>query len=391
MRFVIAPDSYKESMSAETAAKAIKDGLHQLFPDAVFDLFPMADGGEGTLSSIKQVKKEMRHLDVPVHDPVGRIILAPIGVLEREGIIVIEMAQASGLMLLEDDERNPWMTSSYGTGELVLKALEFNPKEIILGIGGSATNDGGIGFLRALGARILDQHQQPVDCGGKGLSQVHSIDLSKMAPKLKHTRFTVLYDVSNPLIGQKGSSFVFGPQKGADINMTKELELGMNNYAKVLESELGIHVQHLEGSGSAGGLGFALRVFSDVHFFSGIDYMMKLSGIEDAIKNADIVFTGEGSIDAQTLEGKVPAGIAKTAKKYGKPVVAMVGRINCDTELLNHFGISHVYSINNPVHDLKNALKNGSSNLKSAIVGLACEIKEILGLNPSGEHGESKR
>ena len=374
MKFVIAPDSFKESMTAITAAEAMHRGLKKVYPHAQFSIFPMADGGEGTVDALLYNATNTKKLTYAVKGPLGETIDAEIGYLPSKDTVIIEMAQASGIMLVKDLLRNPLYTTTYGVGELLIKSLDLKPKKVIIGIGGSSTNDGGVGFLQAIGVKVLNKLGQPVPFGGIGLHQIDTIDFSTIDPRVMDIEIIVLSDVKNPLLGKNGSSYIFSPQKGATHEMVVQLEAGMEHYASILEKTIGKKLSHLASTGAAGGLGFALSALKNVKIISGIEYLLTQSHIEAEIKTCHAVFTGEGSIDLQSIQGKVPVGVGMLSKKHNKPVVVMVGKINCDPELLKPFGITYVYSINEEVGNLKRSLEEGPKNLERTTAKTASMI-----------------
>jgi len=380
MKFVIAPDSFKESMTAITAAEAMHRGLMKVYPHAQFSIFPMADGGEGTVDALLYYATDTKKMMYSVKGPLGESVDAEIGYLPLKDTVIIEMAQASGIMLVKDSFRNPLYTTTYGVGELLIKSLDLKPKKVIIGIGGSSTNDGGVGFLQAIGIKVLDKQGQNVPFGGIGLHQIDSIDFSTMDPRVMDIEIIVLSDVKNPLLGKNGSSYVFSPQKGATHEMVVQLEAGMEHYATILEKTVGKKMSQLVSSGAAGGLGFALYALKNVKIISGIEYLLTQSHIETEIRACNAVFTGEGSIDLQSIQGKVPVGVGMLSKKYDKPVIVMVGKINCDPDMLKPYGITEVYSINEEVGNFKRTLEDGSKNLEKTTTKVASiiDFKEHL-------------
>ncbi|MBN2504655.1 MAG: glycerate kinase [Bacilli bacterium] len=376
MKFVIAPDSFKESMDALTAAQSIQSGLKDVFPEAHFCLFPMADGGEGTLQAVKYYAKDAQSLEATVRGPLGSHVSASLIWIPSKAEVFIEMAEAAGIMLLEKEQRNPLYTSTYGVGELFEFALSKHPKRIVIALGGSVTNDGGMGFLQALGVVFNDQLGQELPAGGRYLGEVDAINNSKRLGKFKNVQIIVLTDVKNRLLGTNGATLTYGPQKGADTIMLDVLEEGMKKYATVMENHFGKIVRNAIGSGAAGGLGFALQFLPNVDLVSGFDYVAELSNIEEMIADCDVVFIGEGSLDRQSLQGKVPIGIANLAKKYHKPVVALVGTLKCNLDELSPYGIDMVYPINEANENLPNLLKAGPKNLAATAKKVGLSLKE---------------
>jgi len=378
MKFVIAPDSFKESMDAVTAANAIKSGLHEIFDDAQFCLYPMADGGEGTLSAIYHYAKDANIIYENVEGPLHDVVQAKMIHMPSEHEVYIEMAEAAGVMLLDPSKRNPLLTSTYGVGQLVLKALKLAPKRIVIALGGSITNDGGMGFLKALGVRFLDQHGQEVPDGGGYLKDITSIVDTDVLLAFKSIEFYILTDVTNPLLGRHGATHTFSRQKGASTDMLVELEKGMENYAFLMEQTFSRIMRNEQGSGAAGGLGFALKFLPCSFTQSGIDYILKLSGIEKDIIDSDIVFIGEGSLDDQSLNGKVPIGVSLLAKQYGKKVIALVGALKCKPDVLKPYGIDEVYTINEEIGLLQAMLKAAPQNIRLTAKKIASRLKENM-------------
>lgn len=376
MKFVIAPDSFKESMDANTAAKSIQKGLKSVFPDAIFKLFPMADGGEGTLKAVHHYSPDGNIIKVRVQGPLDSMVLAEMLYIPSKAEVFIEMAEASGIMLLNREDRNPLYTSTYGVGELVKQALTYHPKRLVIGIGGSVTNDGGAGFLQAIGIDLLDSNGKSIDKGGKNLDLIHSIQEKNTFELFRNVEVVVLSDVKNPLLGKDGATYTYGAQKGGTKNVLDILEKGMENYANIIEKTFKKTCRNLPGSGAAGGLGFALQFLPNVQFVSGIDYISTISKIEEDIITCDAVFIGEGSLDRQSLQGKVPIGIAKLAKKHHKTVVALVGKLECDIKEVSIHGIDYVYTINEDAENLNQILKDGPKNIELTAKKIAKTLKD---------------
>lgn len=362
MKIVIAPDSYKESLTALEVAEKIRDGFSQVFPDANYDLMPVADGGEGTVSAIMSATKG-HYLQKEVVGPLGDPVLASYGITGDGKTAVIEMAEASGLMLVPKKERNPYITTSFGTGELILDALNHGVTKIILGIGGSATNDGGVGMIQALGGRFLNSDEGILPLGGKALSNLATIDLSDLDPRIAQCEFEIACDVDNPLTGERGASVIFGPQKGATPEMVKVLDYALYNYAMILGEYFDIDINSIKGSGAAGGMGAACVTFLKGTLRAGVEIVTEAIQLETALKDADLVITGEGKIDRQTCFGKVPVGVAKIAKKYQKPVVAIAGCLEEGYELTHEYGIDALFSIVSAPMSLEDAYEITPENL----------------------------
>ena len=326
------------------AARAMAQGIENADHDAEVRCLPMADGGEGTARALVDATGGSMHA-VPVHDPLGRPVEGHFGLLADGTTAVVETAEASGLALLEAKKRNPLIASSYGTGELILAAVRSGAKRIIVGLGGSATNDAGAGLLQALGVRLLDGNGNDLKHGGAALADLATIDISTMDPALKNVSITAACDVTNPLTGPTGASAVFGPQKGASKDDVATLDAALAHFAQVIESQLGVAVNDVPGAGAAGGIGAALKGFLNAEFRPGIAIVIEQSGLDAAAQWADVVFTGEGSIDFQTKFGKTPAGVAETAKRHGKPVIAVAGHIGTGIDELHEVGIDAVFGI----------------------------------------------
>lgn len=384
MKVIIAPDSFKESMSAELAAKAVEDGFKRVFPEAKCVCLPIADGGEGTVDAIIAATKGTR-VPMQVIGPLGELITAYYGLIQQGEVAVIEMAQASGLMLVKPGQRNPLLTSSYGTGQLIRDALDKGVKNIILGIGGSATVDGGTGMLQALGAIFCDDKQQVLGHGGQILRHVASIDISHLDARLEDCLIDVACDVANPLVGPQGAAAIFGPQKGASPDTVLELESGLNQFADVIEQLKGHDYRHLSGGGAAGGVAVAAVAFMNAQLKSGIDLVINAVNLEQQIIDADLVIVGEGSMDGQTAEGKAPLGVAKVAAKHQVPVIALNGVLGEKVEILHQEGINAFFSILPRLCPLADALAKGAENLEQAAYNVAVTLKigQQLGLKNS--------
>lgn len=361
-RYLCAPDSFKESLTAMEAARAMAQGIENADHDAEVRCLPMADGGEGTARALVDATGGSMRA-VPVHDPLGRPVEGHFGLLADGTTAVVETAEASGLALLEAKERNPLIASSYGTGELMLAAVRSGAKRIIVGLGGSATNDAGAGLLQALGVRLLDKNGNDLAHGGAALANLTTIDISTMDPALKNVAITAACDVTNPLTGLTGASAVFGPQKGASKDDVATLDASLAHFAQVIDSQLGVAVNDVPGAGAAGGIGAALKGFLNAEFRPGIAIVIEQSGLDAAAQWADVVFTGEGSIDFQTKFGKTPAGVAETAKRHGKPVIAVAGHIGTGIDELHEVGIDAVFGIAPGAASLSELLADAAANV----------------------------
>ena len=364
MKFVLAPDSFKESMTALEVADSMERGLRRVFPDCEIVKVPMADGGEGTVRSLVDATEgKIVTVEVmgPLHDPVN----AEFGLLGDGETAVIEMASASGIMHTTKENRNPLFTTTYGTGELIKHALDLGVRKIIIGLGGSATNDGGQGMACALGVKFTDLKGNAVALGGGNLHKIANIDISELDPRVAKTDFIVACDVTNPLIGANGASAVFGPQKGATPEMIQTLDRNLEIYAEKITSHLGVSIASVPGSGAAGGLGAGLLAFASARLQSGIEIVINFTGLAEKIIGADIVFTGEGGIDQQTQFGKTPYGVAQTALKVSPntPVIALSGAIGEGIESLYDENFTAIFGILRRACSLDQALKEGDSNI----------------------------
>lgn len=357
MKVIVACDSYKGSCSAVRAVSCIAEGIRRVYPDAAVEKIPMADGGEGLVEAVLEAMPG-RLETVEAKDPLGRPVQASYGILE-DGTAVIEMAAASGLPLLSGEERNPLKTTTYGTGELLRAALDKGCRKILIGIGGSATNDGGAGMAQALGARLLDEDGEELLFGGGSLERLYRIDLSGLDRRLADTRIMVACDVENPLCGERGASAVYGPQKGATPEMVSILDRNLAHFARIAGEQLGKDIAEAPGAGAAGGLGAGLMLFCGAEMRSGIETMLDIADFDRKAAGADLVITGEGRIDYQSAYGKVPTGVAQRAKKQGNiPVIAIVGSIGEGAENTYAYGIDSVFSILPGPASLEYAMEN---------------------------------
>lgn len=376
MKFVIAPDSFKESMSAKKAATAIESGIHAIFPDAVCTIVPMADGGEGTVESLTSMS-DGDIVKVEVVGPLGEAVTAEYGIIDHGEIAVIEMASASGIELISSQERDPLITTTYGTGQLIKHALDSGVKRILIGIGGSATNDAGAGMLQALGVSFKDQNGKELPYGGGALDLLAEIDISGLDSRIKDVQIDVACDVSNPLIGSNGASAIFGPQKGATPETVEILDRNLAHFAELVKRELNLDIAHMEGAGAAGGLGAGLLAFLNARLKKGIELVIEYTGLEEHVKDADYVFTGEGSIDSQTIFGKTPYGVATIAKKYNIPVFAVAGKIGEGVEPLYDTGFTSIFGILKGAVQLEEALKEGEKNLTFTVENICRLINKL--------------
>ncbi|HGO5824302.1 TPA: glycerate kinase [Mannheimia haemolytica] len=370
MKIVIAPDSFKESLTALEVAQAIQQGFARVFPEAEYQLVPMADGGEGSVQSLVDATHGSLQ-KISVIAPLANEVEGFFGLSGDQKTAFIEMAAASGLHLVPMEQRNPLVTTSYGTGQLIKAALDLGVEKIILGIGGSATNDGGVGMLQALGAKFLNAEQREIGFGGEALSQIQQIDLSGLDSRLSQVEFEVACDVDNPLCGERGASAIFGPQKGATAEMVKTLDQALLHFAETVKSQLGIEIAEKAGAGAAGGMGGGLLLLPNVTLRSGVQIILEATDLAEKLANADLVVTGEGRMDAQSIAGKTPIGVSKTAKQFGKPMIAIVGSLKEDYPVVYQHGIDAVFPIIRQVSNLETVLKSGKENLISTAENVA--------------------
>lgn len=374
MKIVIAPDSYKESLSALEVATAIEQGFREIWPDADYVKIPVADGGEGTVEAmVAATAGHFVHVDVT--GPLGTNVQAFYGLSGDERSAFIEMAAASGLELVPPRSRDPLKTTSWGTGELIRHALDAGVEHIIIGIGGSATNDGGAGMVQALGARLLDAQGNDIAHGGIGLEALSRIDISQLDTRLAACLIEVACDVTNPLTGKEGASAVFGPQKGATLEMIPRLDRALTHYAQLIARDLDVHVLELAGGGAAGGMGAALYAFCGAQLRSGIEIVTDALHLDTWVADADLVVTGEGRIDSQTIHGKVPVGVANVAKRYNKPVIGIAGSLTPDVGIVHKYGIDAVFSVIYTICTLDDALNNAKENVRMTARNVAATLK----------------
>lgn len=373
MRVLVAPDKFKESLSSLEVARAVERGVKKANPNAEVILCPLADGGEGTVEALVTATNG-KIVSKRVTGPLGKPVDAYFGVLgsrvkgQGSGVGVVEMATASGLHLVPFDMRNPMITTTFGTGELIKEALDESCKKIIIGIGGSATTDGGMGMAQALGARFLDKQGKELGLGsGQELIKIDKVGVKGLDGRVTQTQFLVASDVQNPLAGPDGAAYVYAPQKGASPEMVVSLDQGLSNYAEVIKRDLGIDIKDVPGSGAAGGLGAGLMVFLDAKLKSGVDLIMEAVGFEEKLQGADLIITGEGKIDAQTAYGKVPVGVAKLAQTKGIPVIAIGGQVTPDAEILKDYGLAKMYSLVKPGVSVEDAIKNAAKLLEEKV------------------------
>lgn len=374
MKIVIAPDSYKESLSALEVANAIEQGFREIWPDADYVKLPVADGGEGTVEAMVEATTG-RIVEVDVTGPLGEPVTAFYGLSGDERTAFIEMAAASGLEQVPVALRDPLKTTSWGTGELIRHALDAGVDHIIIGLGGSATNDGGAGMVQALGAKLLDARQNEIGKGGAALDALAQIDISQLDPRLAACRIEVACDVTNPLTGKEGASAVFGPQKGATAETIERLDTALAHYAQIIARDLDVDVLELAGGGAAGGMGAALYAFCGAQLRRGIEIVTDALQLDACVADADLVITGEGRIDSQTIHGKVPVGVAKVAKRYNKPVIGIAGSLTADVGIVHEHGLDAVFSVIYTVCTLEDALKNAAENVRMTARNVAATLK----------------
>ncbi|WP_017387829.1 glycerate kinase [Acinetobacter calcoaceticus] len=370
MKVVIAPDSFKDSLSALGVAQAIAQAWQEVFPEAETILCPMADGGEGTLEAVLEVcKGEWR--EKTVIGPLGKSVQAKWGWLETQKIAMIEMAQASGIQLVPPSERDACQSTTFGTGQLILDALDAGAKDIILTVGGSATNDCGTGLLTALGARLLDSNQHVLPDGGLALSNLSKIDLTHFDSRIQQTRFLLAADVTNPLCGLNGASYIFGPQKGATLAQVKSLDAALAHFADVSAQLLGFNKRDEAGSGAAGGLGFAAKSYLNAEFKAGVEVVAELNQLAHKMSNADWVITGEGKFDRQTLNGKTVFGVSRVAKMKNVPVIVIAGTLGEGYQALYEHGVTAAFSLTNGPITLEQACEAAAELIFERTIDIA--------------------
>lgn len=376
MNIVIAPNAFKGSLSAEEAANCIAKGVRQSNLTCRMDLIPIGDGGDGTAALIAK-KWNACSITVKVRDPLGRIIQSSFKWVAKEKSAIIEMSDASGLKLLKQNELNPMKANTRGTGDLVNAALKMNAKKIILAVGGSATIDGGTGLLKELGIRFLNGSCSEITELPGGLIELKSIDIHRLDPRLKTCEIIILCDVTNTLLGNKGAAEIFGPQKGAGKKEVSLLEKCMQRFNQVTKKSLGINMSSLVYGGASGGVAAGLSAYVNAKLVSGIEYFLDAVNFDEALENADLVITAEGSLDEQTLEGKGPFGVAVKAKKKRVPVIALAGEVPLKIEKKMHDYFQGIFSINHAPSTLEDAIKNTSADLTR----ISCELCNLLALH----------
>ena len=381
MRVVVAPDSYKGSITALGVAEAMERGVRAVFPDAEVVKVPIADGGEGTVDALV-VATQGRLMARSVRGPLGEPVQAKWGVLGDGETAVIEMAAASGLPLVPPERRDPRITTTYGTGELVRAALDAGLPKVVVGIGGSATNDGGAGFARALGVRFLDAAGRELAEGGAALARLHRVDLSGLDPRLAQAQVLVACDVDNPLVGPRGASAVYGPQKGATPEVVRELDAALARYAEVARDATGRDVAREPGAGAAGGLGAGLLLFTPARLRPGVSIVLETTGFDALVKGADLVITGEGRTDAQTAMGKAPVGVAAAAGVHGVPVVCLSGGLGEGADEVLAKGVEAVASVVPGPMPLEECMARGAELVEAGAARLCRMVKVGMRLRP---------
>jgi glycerate 2-kinase len=347
MKIVIAPDSFKGSLTAIEVSDALEKGVKEVFPEAKVEKIPMADGGEGTVQCLVNATRGEIY-EKEVIGPLGKPVIASFGILGDQNTAVLEMASASGLPLVPPEKKNPLITTTFGTGQLIKAALDHGCRKMIIGIGGSATNDGGAGMVQALGVRLLNEAGKDIGYGGTQLSQLNRIDVSEMDRRIKKTKILVASDVQNPLCGPTGASRIYGPQKGATEEMIITLDYALSHFAQIIKQDLGKDISDIPGAGAAGGLGAGLMAFLDAELKPGIDIVINTVHLDKIIKDADLAITGEGEINGSTIYGKTPIGVAKVAKKYQIPVVSISALIDESGLVVKQHGIDYLIKPENP-------------------------------------------
>ena len=377
MKVVIAIDSFKGSLTSTEAGQAIADGILEQFPQSQIELIPIADGGEGMLTvMLNTIGGRIQHLTA--HNPCMENIQTSYGISEDGTTAFIEMANISGLPLIRREQQNPMKTTTYGTGEIIRNALEKGCTRFIIGIGGSATNDAGIGMLQALGFEFLDKDRQPLGFGGEILTKIVSTNRTKVHPKVKNAHFIVACDVQNPFYGPDGAAAIYARQKGADNAMIEELDRGMQSFAQVIQKDTGKDISMVPGSGAAGGMGGGMLAFLDAELRSGADLVLDLCQFNSKIEDADLIITGEGRMDRQSLMGKIPGKILEAGKRKGIPVIAFAGSI-ADNEILESAGFKGLFATKPDSMPLEEAMKPDIAiqNIKSALA--SAHLEALIG------------
>ncbi|PSF07019.1 glycerate kinase [Marinobacter halophilus] len=377
MRVVIAPDSFKECLPAEQVASAIARGWRRGAPDDNIVEVPLADGGEGTTVALTEARHGQLHA-VTVSGPLGDTVTAHYGLVDDNRLAIVEVAEGSGLHCVPAKARDALNASSYGTGELMLAALAHGPDTLVMGLGGSATTDGGAGILQALGARLLDSQGKDIPPGGAGLAQLASMDLKPALDRLGTTRLVVACDVRNPLLGSDGAAAIFGPQKGANADQVIQLNDNLAHLARLVQAQ-GMDMASFPGSGAAGGIGGMVAGVLGAELRPGIELVMETVALESHVQRADLVITAEGAMDSQSAYGKTPAGVSALAKQYGVPVIGLAGKLGSELQALHDSGLSAAFSITPAPMDLQEAYAKAADNLEQAAEQLARLVHSLSG------------
>jgi glycerate 2-kinase len=372
-KIVIAPDSFKESLTAKEAAEAIREGLSKIINNCHFELIPMADGGEGTSEVIAQANNGKIN-EVEITGPLGYKVKGKYGYIEKDNLAVIEVSQACGIDLVPKHERNPEITTTYGVGELIKAALDKGARNFLIGLGGSATNDGGFGMLQALGACGRDINNNEIKFGGIELRNLKYINFENLDERIKECNIKVACDVENPLVGEFGATKIFGAQKGGNSDQLENLEKALIHYGNLVKKATGLDVNNTKKAGAAGGLGAAFMILN-AKLEKGIDIVLEYTHFEERAKDADYIFTGEGSIDAQTKFGKTISGVAKISKKYNIPLIALGGRVTDDASELYDIGVTSLFCIMDSVKTLDRARKDGYHSIVKVSENIARILK----------------
>lgn len=376
-KIVIASDSFKGSLTSLEVAESIATAVHEVFPDCEVIKVPVADGGEGTVDTLTTALNGS-FVDCLVHDPLMNPITVCYGISGDGKTAILEMAAASGINFVPLDKRNPWLTTTYGTGELIKDALLKGCTNFLIGIGGSATNDAGTGMLQALGYRFYDRDHKELGLGGQILEHIFSIETTNSLPQLHHARFTIACDVNNPFSGENGAAYIFAPQKGADEQMVQKLDAGLKHFASVIKKQFFKDINSIPGAGAAGGLGGAFLAFLPSLLKPGIQMVLEILELEKLISGADLIFTGEGKLDKQTMMGKTSAGVLTVAHRQNIPVIALGGSIE-DTDLLNNYGFEAIFPIQAAPVSLEKAMEKVYA--KENIYRTAKQILKILAVS----------
>lgn len=375
MKILIATGAFKHSLSAKHVAEAVHNGFVKSGLSATYHLLPIADGGNGTLDAF--LANDGERITINAHDPLMRPIQADYGLIENGKTAVIEMATASGIELLTNEELNPMLATTYGTGELMKDALERGATKIIVGLGGSATVDGGMGCLRALGLKLLEGDGAEIPYGGGGLADIATVDTSTLDPRWQDVQIIIASDVENPTLGEKGAARIFGPQKGADPSMVEVLEKNLTHCFTAIYEQTGTDVRNLDGGGAAGAFSAGLMAFLNCKIVSGIDLVLEHNHFVEHLADSNLVITGEGQMDSQTIDGKGPIGVARLAREHGVPTIALVGGLNVSDETLHEAGIQAVF----PVVDKPMTLDSALTRAEELVERTALRLGYILKLN----------